>query len=123
MNIALWAIAGFLAVAFLGAGLVKLTQPKQKLAPQMGWVEDWPVAGIKTIAALEVLGAIGLILPAVLDIAPVLVPIAATGLAITMVGAIVVHLRRGEWQNVGMNTVLLVLAVVVAIGRFGAWAF
>lgn len=123
MDLVLWVIAGFLAVTFLGAGLFKLTQSREKLAPRMGWVEDWPVAGIKTIAALEVLAAFGLVLPALLDIAPILVPLAATGLAITMVGAVIVHARRREWQNVVVNAVLLALAVVVAVGRFGAWAF
>jgi uncharacterized membrane protein YphA (DoxX/SURF4 family) len=60
---------------------------------------------IKLIGALELLAAIGLILPAVLDIAPVLVPLAATGLAVTMVGAAIVHIRRKEYPMLVGNAV------------------
>jgi hypothetical protein len=76
---------------------------------------------MKAIGAVEVAGAVGLILPAVTKIATVLVPLAATGLAITMVLATVVHLRRGETRIV-VNLVLLALAVFVAWGRFGPYA-
>ena len=123
MNIALWIAAGLLAVAFLAAGLTKLTQPKEKLAPRMPWVEDFGSGAVKAIGAAEVLGAIGVVLPGITKIAPILVPLAATGLALVMVGAIVVHLRRGEKQALGANLVLLALAVFVAWGRFGAFAF
>ena len=78
MNIFLWIIAGILAVAFLGAGLMKLTQPKEKLAASgMGWTEDYSAGQVKTIGTLEVLGAIGLILPGLLGIRPSLTPLAA----------------------------------------------
>ncbi|HEY0239602.1 MAG TPA: DoxX family protein [Friedmanniella sp.] len=123
MNVLLWIVAGLLALAFLGAGLTKVSQPKDKLAGTMGWVDDFSPAAVKTIGALEVLGAIGLVLPALVDVAPVLVPVAATGLAVTMVGAIVVHLRRHEPQMVVVNVVLLVLALLVAVLRFGPYAF
>jgi uncharacterized membrane protein len=123
MNVVLWIIAGLLAVAFGAAGLMKLTQPKEKLAPKMAYVEDFSAGAIKAIGAVEVLAALGLILPAVLDIAPVLVPLAALGLVITMVGAAVVHARRGEHQAIVPNVVLLVLAAVVAWGRFGPYSF
>jgi uncharacterized membrane protein len=122
MNIALWIAAGLLAVAFLAAGLSKLVQPKEKLAERTPYVEDFSAGAVKAIGALEVLGAIGLILPAVTKIAPILVPLAATGLALMMVGAIVVHLRRGE-KAIAVNFVLLALAVFVAWGRFGPYAF
>ena len=69
------------------------------------------------------LGAIGLILPAVLDVAPVLVPVAAVGLALVMVGAATTHLRRKETPMVVLNVVLLALALFVAWGRFGPYAF
>ncbi|GLY07585.1 MULTISPECIES: DoxX family protein [Actinoplanes] len=124
MNIVLWVIAGLLAAAFLAAGAMKATQPREKLvASGMGWAADWPAASIKLIGVVEVLAAIGLILPALLDIAPVLVPLAASGLVITMIGAIVVHVRRKEFPMVAPNVVLLILAAVVAWGRFGAYAF
>jgi len=100
------------------AGFMKATQPKEKLAGQMKWVEDFSSGTIRLIGILEVLGALGLILPAVTGILPVLTPLAATGLALTMVGAAITHIRRGEYSGVLMNLVLLLLAVFVAYGRF-----
>ncbi|MFI8193986.1 DoxX family protein [Streptomyces sp. NPDC085946] len=124
MNVTLWIIASILAVAFLLAGLMKAGQPKEKLAASgMAWVEDYSAGAVKAIGAVEVLGALGLVLPAAFDIAPILVPLAATGLAITMLGAAVVHGRRKENQMIGANVVLLLLAAVVAWGRFGPYAF
>jgi uncharacterized membrane protein YphA (DoxX/SURF4 family) len=123
VNIALWIAQILLAAAFLGAGLMKLTQPKDKIAQSMAWAGDFSPTVIKLIGLVEVLGALGLVLPAVTDIAPVLVPAAALGLAIVMVGAIVTHARRGEKQMIGANVVLLLLALFVAWGRFGAYAF
>lgn len=123
MNIVLWIIAGLLALAFLGAGAMKLTQSKEKLAASsnMGWIEDFSPGTIKLIGALEILAAIGLILPAALDIAPVLVPLAATGLVLVMIGAIITHVRRKEPFIVPV--ILLVLAAVVVWGRFGPYSF
>ncbi len=124
MNIVLWIIAIVLAVAFAGAGLMKLTQPKEKLAASgMGWTEQFSPGAIKAIGALEVLAAIGLILPAVLDIVPVLVPLAALGLVLMMIGAAITHARRKENPMIGANLVLLILAAVVAWGRFGPYSF
>ena len=123
MNVVLWIIAGLLALAFLGAGLTKLTQPKEKLAANMGWVEDFSPGVVKLIGALEVLAAIGLVLPAALDIVPVLVPLAAVGPIALMLGAALTHARRKETPMIAINVVLLVLAVVVAWGRFGPWSF
>ncbi len=124
MNVVLWIVTGVLAAAFFAAGLMKLTQPRKKLVDSgMGWAADVSDGAVKGIGALEVLGALGLILPAALDIAPVLVPIAATGLAVVMLGAIVVHARRKEAQTIVVNLVLLALAAFVAWGRFGPYAF
>jgi hypothetical protein len=123
MNIVLWIIAGVLAAAFAAAGAMKLTQPKEKLASGMAWTEDASPGMVKLIGALEVLAAIGLILPAALGIAPVLVPLAALGLVLVMIGAIVTHARRKETQVIGVNVVLLLLAAVVVWGRFGPYSF
>jgi uncharacterized membrane protein YphA (DoxX/SURF4 family) len=124
VNVVLWIVAALLAVAFLAAGGLKLSQPKEKLAGSgMAWTEDFSAGQVKGIGAVEALGALGLILPALLHIAPVLVPLAATGLALVMVGAMVTHLRRGERQPLGINLVLLVLAAFVAIERFGSYHF
>ena len=124
MNITLWIIAGLLAVAFAGAGAMKLAQPRTKLAASgMPWVEDFSDAQVKGIGALELLGALGLILPAALGIAEILTPLAAAGLVLVMVGAIVVHLRRGESKLIGAPLVLALLALFVAIMRFGPNSF
>jgi len=124
VNVVLWIVAGLLAVAFLASGLMKIAQPRKKLADSgMGWTEDFSDGAVKGIGALEVLGALGLILPAVFDIATVLVPIAATGLALVMLGAAVTHARRRENQMIVVNVVLFALAAFVAWGRFGPYAF
>ncbi len=124
MNVVLWIIAGLLAAAFAGAGLMKLTQPKPKLAASgMAWTEDFSDGQAKGIGAVEVLGALGLILPAALGIAEILTPLAAAGLALTMVGAAITHLRRGEGSMVPVNVALGGLAVFVAVMRFGPNAF
>jgi uncharacterized membrane protein YphA (DoxX/SURF4 family) len=125
VDVVLWILAGFLAVVFLAAGGAKLAQPKEKLAasPNMAWTEDFSPLMIKVIGFLEVLAAVGLIVPAVLDVVPVVVPVAAVGLALMMIGAAITHFRRGETQPIVINAVLLVLAVVVAWGRFGPYSF
>jgi uncharacterized membrane protein YphA (DoxX/SURF4 family) len=123
MNVVLWVLAGVLAAVFLAAGLTKLAQPKEKLAATMGWVEDFSPGMIKTIGALEVLAAIGLILPAALDIVAVLVPLAAVGLIALMVGAALTHARRREVPMIAINLALLAVAAVVAWGRFGPYSF
>ncbi|MET7616199.1 DoxX family protein [Streptomyces sp. NPDC005408] len=124
MNITLWILAGLLAALFLASGSSKLLQPKAKVVETSGaWAESFAPGVLKGIGLAEALGAIGLILPAAVDIAPALVPAAATGLAVVMAGAAVTHGRRGESKNVAVNAVLLVLAAVVAWGRFGPYAF
>src|SRR5688572_25922771 len=112
MNTVLWVIAAGLAVIFLGAGLMKLIRPKEKLTadPTMVWAEDFSPGVIKLIGLLEVLAAAGLVLPALLGIAPVLVPLAALGLVLVMIGAITVHARLKEGRDVVKNAVLLLLA-------------
>ena len=124
MNVVLWILAGLLAAVFLFAGLSKLVQSTKKLAASgMGWVEDFSPGALKAIGTLEVLAALGLVLPAALDLAPVFVPLAATGLVLLMLGAALTHRRRHEPQMIVVNTVLLALAAAVAVGRFGPWSF
>ncbi len=124
MNTVLWIIAGLLAAAFLAAGAMKLTKTKQQIVESgMAWAEDFSPTMLKTIGALEVLGALGLVVPPLVGVLPVLAPLAALGLALLMISAAVVHARRGETSNIMINAVLLVLAVVVVWGRFGPYAF
>jgi uncharacterized membrane protein YphA (DoxX/SURF4 family) len=122
MSVAIWILQVLLALAFLAAGVTKVSQPRQKLATSMGWVEDFSDQTVRTIGALEVLGALALLLPAVTGMATWLVPLAAVGLALLMILAAATHRRRGELPMIGVNTVLLVLAVVVAWARFGPYS-
>jgi uncharacterized membrane protein YphA (DoxX/SURF4 family) len=122
LNVVIWVLQVVLALAFLAAGLTKVSQPRQKLATTMGWVEDFSDPGVRAIGALELLGALGLLVPAFTGVATVLVPLAAVGLALLMVGAAAIHRRRGELPMIGINAVLLVLAVVVAWTRFGPYS-
>lgn len=124
MDIALWLVAGLLAVVFLASGVVKLVQPKEKLvASGLPAVEDLSAGGVKAIGVLEILAAVGLVLPAVLDVAPVLVPLAAVGLVLLMAGAAVTHLRRHEARGVAVTLVLVAVSAFVAWGRFGPQPF
>ena len=121
MNVALWIVAGLLATVFLVAGANKLFIPRERLAaaPGGGWVLDFSSGFVKALGAVEILGAVGLILPAALDIAPVLVPLAAVGLGTIMVGAARVTFRRQEYKHTLVNLAYLALAAFVAWGRFG----
>ncbi len=125
MNIVLWMLACLLALVFLAAGGMKLAQSKEKLAasPSMAWTEEFSPGVIKMVGALEVLAAIGLILPAALDIAPVLVPLAAFGLVLLMSGAAITHARRKESSAIPTNMVLILLAGLLAWVRFGPYSF
>ncbi len=118
MNIALWIVQILLALAFAMAGIMKVTQPIDRLETRMGWVKDVGPRGVRLIGSLEILGAIGLILPAVTGILPWLTPVAAVGFVLTMVGAMITHGRRGEYSGIGVNVILLVLALFVVYGRF-----
>ena len=118
MNIALWIVAGVLAAMFLLAGVMKVAMPKEKLEPTMQWSKGWSRPQLQALGIVEVLGAIGLILPRALNIAAVLTPVAAVGCAIVMAGAVITHVRMRDYKGTGMPIVLLVLAVVVAAGRF-----
>ena len=121
MDTALWILQVLLAVAFVGAGLMKLTQPKAKIAERMAWANDFSDTQVKLIGLVELLGAVGLIVPAITRILPILTPLAAVGLVLTMIGAALVHVRRGEIPMIVPNLVLLVLAAIVAYGRFVAF--
>ncbi|MER5321715.1 DoxX family protein [Streptosporangium roseum] len=123
MNVFLWVLQAVLAVVFGLAGIMHSTRPKEKLRPMLPWVEDFTPAQIRLIGMVELLGALGLFLPAVTGIAPILTPLAATGLAVTMLGAAVTHTRRKEPPAVAVNVVLLALAAVIAWGRFGPHPF
>jgi hypothetical protein len=108
--IAYWIVAGLLALFYLYSGGIKVLQSREKLRPMMGWVDTVPMGFVRTIGVLEVLGAIGLILPPLTGIAPWLALAAAIGLVLVQIGGIILHLSRGEAKVIGLNIVLLVVA-------------
>jgi len=119
MNTVLWIVQGILAFMFMMTGAMKLMRKKDDIAPMMGFVEDFSQGQIRGIGVLELMGAVGLIIPRALDILPFLTPLAAVGLGLTMVGAFFTHLRRKEIVPMGiMNMMLFAMAVFVAVLRF-----
>jgi len=105
MNRALWIAAGLLAAVALVSGISKAIVPMEKLSEHHGaeWTQDFTGGFVKSLGALELLAAIGLILPAVLDIAPVMVPVTATCWVLLMVGAMFTHGRLGQFKFVMLN--------------------
>jgi uncharacterized membrane protein len=116
MNIALWIVQALLAALFLFAGGIKLVTPMEEMMKQMpiplpGWF-------VLFTGVVEVLGAIGLILPRVLGIRPGLTPLAAAGLLIVMIGATVYTFAAGEVASALIPVVVGLLAAFVAYGRW-----
>jgi uncharacterized membrane protein YphA (DoxX/SURF4 family) len=123
MNIALWVLQVLLGLAFVFHAYVMLRPSPERLQSGMKYVLEMR-AGLRIFAGVaEGLAGIGLVLPALLRILPWLTPVAAAGLVVLMVGAIVFHVRRREYPNIGLNAVLGVLAAFVAWGRFGPYHF
>jgi uncharacterized membrane protein YphA (DoxX/SURF4 family) len=124
MNITLWIAASLLAFAFLASGASKLSLPREKLiAKGYAWAEDFSPAQVKLLGILEVLGAVGLVVPPALGILEVLSPVAAAGLALYMVGAVTVHIRREEMNYLATPAVLAILPAGLAVLRFGPYSF
>lgn len=120
MNTALWIAQVLLAIVFFATGFMKAFTPMDRLAKMLDWVENAPPQAVRFIGIAEILGAIGLILPALTGILLWLTPLAAVGCALVMVGALVFHGSRGEYQKIALNITLLVLAAFVVYGRFVA---
>ncbi|MBO6794391.1 MAG: DoxX family protein [Balneolaceae bacterium] len=117
LNITLWIAQSLLAVAFLMAGFMKLTVPIADLAENgLSFVNYFPEWMVFFIGISEVLGAIGLILPALLRIKPILTPVAALALSTVMVLSSIYHITQSEAFI--PNMVLFALAVFIAWGRF-----
>ena|SRR5688500_4851473 len=123
MDLALWIAAGVVAAASFGAAVNKLVVPREKLLanPQMAWAQDFTQSQIRLIAVAEMAGAIGLVLPHATDVLPILTPVAACGIVALQLGAMRNHAKRRETQMIAINSVLIALAVFVAVGRFAGW--
>lgn len=121
MNVALWIVTGLLATVLL-ISTSKIFVPREKIAATGAaaeWVLDFSPGALRAIGILEILAVAGLILPAVLNIAPILVPVTATCVALLFTGAVIMRLRRGEKATIVPDLVYLALAIFVAVGRFG----
>jgi hypothetical protein len=118
LNILLWVGQITLAGMFGMAGIAKATRPIAELAPQIPWAADMPEALVRFIGTAELLGALGLVLPALTRIRPVLTPLAAAGLVTIMALASVFHATRGEPGGIVVNVLLGGVAAFVAWGRY-----
>lgn len=111
MSVAYWIVASLLALFYLYGGGVKLVRSKEQLQPMMAWVDTTPMPAVRAIGAVEVLGAVGLILPPATGIAPWLALVAAVGFVVLQLLATRVHLRRGDRQ-IALNLALIAIAAV-----------
>ena len=119
MNLALWIVQGLLAAVMLMTGGLKVVTPRVKLAEKFKWAATWTDTNVKLLGLAEVLGAVGLIVPWLTHIVPVLTPIAASALAVLMIGATKTHLDLKE--PIVPTVVLTALCAFVALGRFGVF--
>ncbi|MEU4510853.1 DoxX family protein [Nonomuraea wenchangensis] len=111
VNVAYWIVAGLLALFYLYAGGMKVVRSRERLRPMMAWVDDTPMPAVRAIGVIEVLGAIGLLLPPLTRIASWLALAAAIGFVVLQVGATALHLSRGDRQ-IALNITLLLAAAL-----------
>ena len=114
MKTAYWIVAGVLGALYLYGGWAKIAQTKEKLEPTMAWVEDVPMAQVRLIGAIEIVGVIGLLLPPLIGVAPFLAVLAAIGFVVLQVFAAALHYSRDGIRDIGVNVAFLVLAAVAA---------
>ncbi|MFC4909690.1 DoxX family protein [Actinomadura gamaensis] len=111
MHVAYWIVAGLLAAFYLYSGVLKASRSRERLRPMMAWVDTIPMPVVRAIGAVEIIGALGLVLPPLTGVASWLALAAAAGFVLLQLGAVRVHLRLGDRQ-VALNLVLLVVAAV-----------
>ncbi|ALV38173.1 DoxX family protein [Streptomyces sp. CdTB01] len=109
MYLAYWIVAGLLALFYFYAGAMKVSRSRDQLRPMMAWVDRMPLPVVRLLGAVEILGAIGLILPPLTGIAPALAPAAAIGFVLLQIGAVAVHLT-GEDRRITLNVALIISA-------------
>ena len=117
LNIGLWIAQGLLAVMFIMAGVMKVTQPIEELAVSLPWVTSSPVSLIRFIGISELLGGLGLLIPGIFRFKPFLTIWAALGLAIIMVLAAIFHASKGEYSAIITNILIMGIALFIAWGR------
>ena len=103
-----------LALLFLYFGLLKVFMPINQIEKRVSWAQDYSSSRLRFFGVLEILGAVGLVVPYQLEVFPILTPMAATGLAMVMAGAAVVHLRRDEIKMIMLN--ILIIFLLAGVG-------
>lgn len=117
LHITLWIAQILLATTLIWSGSIKLFQSIEQLAAMWPWAGEVPVALVKFTGIVDLLGALGLVLPALLRIQPKFTPIAAIGIVVLMICAITFHILRGEGSNIGVNIIFALIAAFIAWGR------
>jgi uncharacterized membrane protein YphA (DoxX/SURF4 family) len=117
LGIGLWIVQGLLALTFVGTAIWKVTTPIPELGKMVPWMEQVSPGFLYFTAIFDLLGGLGVVLPAATRIKPGLTVLAALGCAAFMLGAIIFHFSRGEGANTPFNFLLVALALFVAWGR------
>lgn len=118
LNISLWVAQSILAAMFIMAGIMKSTSPIDQLAPMLPWTKDVPELLVRIIGVSELLAGLGLLVPSIFRIKPILTPVAASGILVIMLLALVFHITRSEFAALGINVFIASMAVFIAWGRF-----
>ncbi|WP_341901589.1 DoxX family protein [Fluviicola taffensis] len=116
-NIFLWIAQILLATSLIWAASVKLFQPIEKLEIMWPWTGDISPAFVRLTGVIDLLGALGVILPSLFRFKPALAPIAAIAIILLMIAASIFHISRGEGSQIGFNIVFAAIAAFVAYGR------
>lgn len=117
LHASLWIVQAVLAITFAGTGVWKLVTPIPELAAKFPWMGEVSPAFLTATALFDLLGGLGLVLPAITRIRPGLTVLAALGCVALQLSAIVFHVSRGEAANTPFNVVLVLLSLFVAWGR------
>ncbi|SMX68639.1 MULTISPECIES: DoxX family protein [unclassified Brevibacterium] len=126
MNIVLWILTGLLAIAFGVGGATQLILTKERyrsLANSQHWVDDFGAAHVKAIGTIKIIGVIGLVVPPLIGLLPLLSPLAACGLMLVMTGAATTRFRRSEWALMAGDVTYLLAFAFLAWGRFSLAPF
>ncbi|MCF6327748.1 MAG: DoxX family protein [Devosiaceae bacterium] len=119
LSIALWAVQIFLAIGYAIAGMMKIVSPISDLALEMAYAADVPEWFVRTVGVLEIAGAVGIILPALMKVMTWLVPLTAICFSLVQVTAIFIHANYGETaQFLAINLILLAMSLFVLWGRW-----
>jgi hypothetical protein len=118
LNIALWIVQGLTATLMLISAFMKIATPISELSAKWKWTGELPEPIVRMLGILDLLGGIGIILPALLKIKPGLTSLAAGGVVLLMISATAFHILRGEESVIGFNIILMLFAGFITWGRY-----